>query len=301
MEEQAAIDANETSMEMDAGISSVLGDNIDPNAEHADITPLIDDGPGQMVGVKDGEDPLDKGKAGDEDLDRFDKIPRFQELIQSRQKDAETIAVLKAQIETLAAVVGKGNTPPQAQQQTEEDKPTIPYRDVTQLSKEELLEWQEDDPHAYAANLYAQMLHETRTQLKREQRETDTKAAQVKTETSVRKTYEAYEVKNPDFRAMWDSGAITKYMDENPGHNAISAHMAMTEEGRIQAATVKAAKEAEAKVVKNFQAKRGAQVLGTGPGRTAGATTDQGLTDTKLHGGLMNVLSQRLKSIRDAA
>ena len=219
--------------------------------------------------------------AADKDLERFDKHPRFKEM-ESKIADLTAKLAAKATAEVI-----------------KEDKP-LPYKDITQMKKEELLEWQEDDPVGYAANLYQQMLHETRETIKREQ-------AEVNTTTSVKGTYEAYEKGNADFRAKWDSGELMAYMNAHPGHNAISAHQMLTAESRkgdlqkqIDAAVSKAVKETEERVKKNFQAKRNAEVIGDG-----GAIKVEGLPDElknpDKYGGVTATLASRLERSRQAA
>lgn len=323
MSEPVASDANATSGTedvRDAGISSVLGDVQEPRPANADAVSVVDDEPGKVVGAKPGEQAPDEGGTKKDDVkdgedgkggkppegadDRFDKHPRFQELIQGRNQDKEAIAALKAQVETLTAIAS-GKEPPKADAKAAADDdtppPPIPYRDITQMTKEQILEWMEDDPQGYEANRFAQFLHETMVYQHRAGKQSAAKAEQDAARASVQKTYEQYEKDNPDFRPMWDSGEIMKFLDANPGHNPISAHQLLTAEKRVQAAAEKAAKEAEERVVKNFQAKRGAQVLDGGPGRTPAPTEHAELTDTKEKGGLMHVLAGRLQAMRSAA
>ena len=258
--------------------------------------------------VKDGQDgkpvlgadgkPVVKDGADD---DRFDKHPRFQELIQGRKEDSETIKTLSQQLDTVMKIIGGKQPVDGKAPAADDDKPTIPYKDITQMSKEQLLEWQEDDPHGYAANLYAQMLHEARGQLKREQKEGAAKTERETHQESVKKTYTKYAEKNPDFNDMWTSGEIKKFMDANPGHNAISAHRELTLEKVLTAEREKTAKETEARVIKNFQAKRNAHVLDGGGGRTPSPNENPELVDTKQHGGLISALANRLKASRAAA
>jgi len=320
MPETVVTDANATSVQ-DAGISSVLNDISEPRSTSADTINIVDDEPGKAAGtktdadgkplgtddtkkddVKDGQVGADGKpilKEGAAEEDRFDKHPRFQELIQGRKEDSETIKNLSQQLETVMKIIG-GKTP-DAKEAATEDTPVIPYKDITGMTKEQLLEWQEDDPHGYAANLYAQMLHEARGQLKREQKETSTRTEQETRTESIKKTYLKYAEKNPDFNPMWKSGEIQKFMGENPGHNAISAHRELTLEKVLTAEREKVAKETEARVIKNFQAKKNAQVLDGGGGRTPSPNENPELVDTKQHGGLITALANRLKASRAAA
>ena len=223
-----------------------------------------------------------------EDDARFDKHPRFQELIHSKN-------TLKEQVQALQSKVDEGLKP----KETEDPG----YKDVSKMTAEEIREWMEEDPVAYTANIAKQIRAEV-------MKEVDEKSSQRTHEDQVFKTLDDYAAKNKTFDPMWDSGEIQKFMNKNPGHNAMSAHMALTAEGaakdveiRIKEAVEKAQKETKEKVIKDFKAKRGAQVLSAGPTTTG---TVQGkiapeLKDPKKFGGNNTVLAERLKQRRQAA
>jgi hypothetical protein len=117
-------------------------------------------------------------------------------------------------------------------------------------------------------------------------------------------TFSEYEKANPDFKKMWDSGELDTYMKTHPGHNAISAHKELTEATRIKAAVdaavEKAIKETEARVTKNFQAKRNATVLTDGPGIIPGSAPDTLLQNTKQYGGFTRVMAEKLNQMRQS-
>lgn len=227
-------------------------------------------------------------KQTQEDDARFDKHPRFQELIQSKNS-------LKEQVQTLQSKVDEGLK----SKETEDPD----YKDVSKMTAEEIREWMEEDPVAYTANIAKQIRAEV-------MKEVDEKSSQRTHEDHVFKTLDNYAAKNKTFDPMWDSGEIQKFMNKNPGHNAMSAHMALTAEStakdvetRIEEAVKKAQKETEEKIIKDFKAKRGAQVLSAGPTTTG---TVQGkiapeLKDPKKFGGNNTVLAERLKQRRQAA
>jgi hypothetical protein len=260
---------------------------IDPAVDNvSDIDSSVKAAPLKIVAAKDGEatdaEKAAKDAAEKADNERFDKHPRFQELMKERDTFKQELAAIKAQMEVLA---------PKAAAKEEK---VLPFKNITTMTKEQLLEWQEDDPVGYAANLYQQMLHETREAIKVEQ-------AEAQRTNSLKGTYEKYQKDNPDFIGMWNSGELQKFMDENPGHNAISAHKELTEKARIDAAVAKAVKEATEKVQKDFQAKRNAEVISDGGTVKVVDGVPDELKNPDKYGGVTQTLAGRLARLRQAA
>ena len=155
------------------------------------------------------------------------------------------------------------------------------------MTDDELREWQEDDPKGYAANLARQ----TRSELKAEIME---ELANKSTEDKIANTFDDYADKNPTFNEMWNSGELQRFMNVNPGHNAMSAHMMLTSDARIEEERNKATEEAEKRAAKKYKAKAHSSVLGGGPSH--GGQSDlipTELEDTKKFGGQTTVLVKR--------
>lgn len=231
--------------------------------------------------TKEGEDEKTK-PSGEED--RFDKHPRFQEL-RTRAETAEgRVSQLEKKLDDFMA------------SQTKQTPTELPYKDVSKMSAEELLDWQSDDPQGYYANILKQAEHNL--SLKFEQ-----SLDQRTNENAIVTTYNTFAEKNPDFDAMWDKGVLETFMGKNPGHNAISAYYALTMEDRIQEAVDKAVKDAEGKFVKNQRAKRESKSLDAGPQTTGtkDAPVETELQDTKKFGGPVAVMAKRLKQRRAQA
>ena len=219
------------------------------------------------------EEPVKE--AAPEKEDRFDKHPRFQELIKSKNE-------LKKEMEALKAQVAEKSTPKEPE-----------YKDIKNMEEIEIQEWMDENPKAYQENLIKQIRADVAREIKAE-------LNQSSQESRTMKTFEDYAAKNESFDPMWESGEIQAFMNQNPGHNAMSAHAALTMESKIQEAVEKAQKETEERIIKNFKAKKGAQVLGGGPAATG---TVQGkiapeLKDPKKYGGINTVLAARLAERR---
>ena len=237
----------------------------------------------------------------DGDTQRFDKHPRWQEMKQERDQArqlAEQERLEKARLEgELNALRRTSEYQPETTRQ-----PLLAFKDINTLTADEIAEWQVTDPKGYAANLKEQakyeVMREVQSALKAEQ-------AAEQSRISIERTYKEFEEKNPDFKTMWDSGAIIKYIESNPGHNPISAYQAMTYDSRMQKAIedarLKAIKETEERVNKNWQAKKSARVLGAGPAGNQSDTEDKEFMNIKEKGGLYSFLANRLEKRKAAS
>jgi len=305
MENETVIDANESAVIADdhAEISSIPDSllsspdlnlsetsTVEEQAENTGETQskteaeTKTDGDDKKTGEEDGG-KTDAESSGGQDT-RYDKDPAWQRIIQERNEARTKLAALEA----------KGQ-PPEKQEPEE-----LPYKDITKMSPEEVREWMEDDPIGYEANRFAQFHYESKKLLEQEQ-------TQKATTSKIEDTFTSYAKENPDFDELWNSGKIEEFMQAHPGHNAISAHMILSAqtrnadiEKRIADAAATAAKEAEERVIKNFQAKRNATVLSEGPAHRGGG--DNGapaeLKNTKQYGGKTAVMAQRLEAMRNA-
>ena len=249
--------------------------------------PIEEAPPEEAKKTEEDDKAKDKGKEAEAketpakaDEDRFDKHPRFQELIKGRREDKDNIATLTQQIEAL-------------QKPQKEEKPA--YKDMGAMTNEQLLEWQEENPQEYVKNLSQQIRDEVRREVLGEVTQSLEAQREQAERKAIEKTYVSYAKENPDFDEMWDGGELTSYMDENPGHTAISAHQMLTMEKRIQDAVEEATKDAEKKAASNLKVKQNARVLGSGPsagGKAVGQIPAE-LKDTKKYGGLTAVLTAR--------
>ena len=218
---------------------------------------------------------------------RFDKHPRFQELIKEKNTLAERLAAAEAKIDALATV-------------TPETSATQPdFKDVTKMSEQDLASWMLDDPRGYHENLLTQIRNEVLSEIHERENE---KIQEQNIDLTV-KTLDEFASKHSDFDPMWDDGTIPKYMEEHPGHNAISAYyeltMDKTVQQQIEEAVSKAVKEKEAEIMKNIKAKREAVTLSSGP--SAPRTTETlppEMKEPKKFGGAYAVLASRLAERR---
>lgn len=234
--------------------------------------------------LKTGEVPPEGDPKPDAADVPFHEHPRWQEVMLENKTQKETILRLEGKIDGIAAM---GRTP--GHDATAEGE-ELPFTDITTLSEEERNEWHNEDRLGYEANLARQIRHETVQDLMGVLGEKELGS-------SIELTFGQYEKDNPDFRPMWDSGEIGRYMDANPGHNAMSAHMNLTGEKRIDAAKEEGAELAR----KGIATKKSAATMGAGPSATGQPTKkDPRMGDPKKFGGTTTVLAQRLAERRQS-
>jgi hypothetical protein len=237
----------------------------------------------EAEGAKAAEDGKDKKPSGEDE--RFDKHPRFQELHKRVKESDAVIRELREQVRELSTKMDRPRS------EGADNGQNLPFKDISKMKPEELLDWQSENPHDYYKNVLAQAKHEISAEFSQG-------FEQKQKEDAIVATYEGFAKQHPDFDEMWDAGDLQKFMQANPGHNAISAYWAMTAEAKVNEAAEKAAKEAESKFLKNQRAKKAADVLPQGPSAPGAIQGDEALKDTKKFGGSTAVLAQRLEQRR---
>ena len=294
--------------------------NTDPEAaNNTRGTQDSDDGKGKEADdTKSDTDTTEKDKkaagGGEEDSQKpFHEHPRFQELLKERDDARAQAQELKGRVAALETYASRGGGASEATGQGQSDSgQQADYEDLTKLSKDEVLDRLSEDPLGVLANFARQVRHEVRADVLREVEDSNTTK-------SVEKTLTAYAEKNPDFQTMLHSGEIDRYIANNPGHNLISAHMALTAEKRIADAVEKSKKEADTDAEKNekekaaaekkaaeeaakqAKAKQDAKTLSGGPARGGGSgDIAPELKDPKAFGGATAVITQRLQARRKA-
>lgn len=232
----------------------------------------------------DNQEPEGKTEPEDDKLDRFDKHPRFQELIKQNKE-------FKAQ---LAELTEKLKAPP---------APATPPKDFESDLK--ALDKQLEDGDIGLAE-YQQKSREiakeqSKWEMEQREGETQRKAEAAKLQA---KFLEEFPFVASLTAERTDEIAALKAA--NPLHDDVSAAMALhikgLQEGQdaaVKAAVDKAVKETEDKLRKEFEAKRTTKSLGAGPATPPAA--DDPLKDTKAQGGLRIALASKLAGMRQAS
>jgi hypothetical protein len=283
MAEETQDAKQETADFRDAGLNAVMetsSTSIDQVSDEPDDTPLGDASGGDTAGAKDKEEPEKKEAGAEEDVPQpYHKDPAWQRLKTARDtardevtKEREARIAAESRAKALEDAA-KAQPAPVPETKVEE----LPFKDTSKMSKDEILEWMQDDPVGYNANVVAEATYKA-SQIMDAKAQKAAQQTQVNTQVeTITKALEGYQKDHPDFKEMWDKGEIKKFMEENPLHTtAISAYEAMTLDKRITAATEKAVKEAVEKTRKEFEAKGHATVThasGTAP-VISGSTDD---------------------------
>ncbi len=268
------------------GISQPVADTEPEGANNTEAQTEAEEETGEQAELEVAEVKEPEKSKGDEF--RFDKHPRFIEL-NARLKAAE-----EANREILERI---------AKQQVPVKEEAPSFKDWTKMTDEELVEWQASDPKGYLDNMKAFIDHQVQSRIEAFQTQSAQMAEKQSYEQKIQSTYESYAKENPDFDEMWDSGELKEFMDKNPGHNAISAHILLTAEAKRNAAIEKAVADALKKKEAEIKSKRAAsKVVGAGPAvvPTPARESDERLKDPTKFGGKTNVLMQRLLERRKA-
>lgn len=251
----------------------------DGGAKPADQTPAAGAQPA-------APDNSDASPTGDQTGGRLDRDSRFQQVLKNNKHLKKQLDDLTTKHNEVLERLDKMANPQGSQTGGADDGK------VFGMTQEELLDLQATNPGKYTQLLIENATKQVTESVLKSVNDSRNKRS---FEESVGKTYEQYAKENPDFDEMWDAGDIQDYIDKHPGYDAISAHMALTQEARINAAVEKAVKEATDKIYRDLRTKGKAAVLGAGPSGhvTRQGAADQELQNSKAYGGKYAVLARR--------
>lgn len=281
-------------------------DHFDPDRDNLIDTVEIDDDLGSMDlstgGSRQEPDakPVEEKDASEKDgkteTDKTDKVEDKTDDSETKKRDYHEDPAWQRIIRERDAAL-KENAELKLRQ-TPEDDGNKEFIDLSTKTEEEIAEWMNDDPAGFAENQRKAIKYEIMQDMKAEQREKETQSA-------IDKTFSEYSKRHPDnddntgFVQMWESGKIQEFMEKNPGHNAISAHIMLNEEhmsqsieGRIKKGIEDGVARVKEKLLKENKARVRTDGLDSGPSYTPGDEDDE-LKDTKKKGGLISVLAAR--------
>jgi len=265
----------------------------EPKEESQPISTLGDDEPKAAEEEKPAEAEKEVPEAQDTPKTPYHLDPRWQEIMEDRNywRDIAQKAV-------------SGQIPQQQAAQQQQQEEELDFTDITTMTPDKVRDWQEEDPIGYARNLAKQVAYESERRLEEKLQARERQQQQEAYKAEVNRQYDNYAAKNPEFTQMFQSGQLHKYMQENPGHNPISAHqllIAGKKEGEVQEMLKKAKEEGRKEAEKNQQAKRQIRTISRPPERAGIASDSSGedmLKDTKKYGGMASVITARLNRLR---
>lgn len=250
-------------------------DSPDGGAKSADQQPAKTADNGQDASGAAGEDDMSSDKKG-----RLDRDSRFAQVIRSNKELKQQLTDLTQQLADLRS--GSG---PKGKDRSGDGK-------IFGMNPDELLDLQATDPAKYHQLFLDDVIKQVTDTVNSTVNETSDRRNY---EDAIATTYETYAKDHPDFDAMWDSGEITEFLERHPGHNALSAHLTLTQDKRIQEAVDKAIKDTTEKIKADLRTKGKSVVLGQGPSGVVSHSeaSDQELKDPKKFGGATAVLARR--------
>lgn len=232
--------------------------------------------------------------------DRFKEVnEKLKEHEGKRAEYERKMASLEGELRAMQQIVARQTGQQQRPGQPAQQQPD--FKNIASMTNEEVLEELEKEPLAFLGNLVRQVRHEATQHVM----ETLGKQGQ---QAKVRSVFDDYAGKNPDMMEMIHTGELKRFMDENPYHNAISAHSFLKAQklqaqfdAEKQKAIEEAVKKKEADLIKQYQTKgKLGTTLGGAPPPTGKATPDDMLKNPDKYGGKENVLADRLRRFRAA-
>ena len=202
----------------------------------------------------------------------FHEHPRWQEMMQEKQTLRNELSELKGRMSERES--SKSPLMPELKANSFENK-----------TDEELLEIMTNNPKGFASDL-ATAIKENLTQ----EMQAERSAEQQKTlQQRQNETFENYfKGKEAELQAV--APDIQKYMNENPGHNVISAYEHLTKDSSNTAAIDAARAEERAKVLSELKAGKIAKSASTGgPASNPSSMSDPRLSNPDKHGGTVSV------------
>ena len=152
---------------------------------------------------------------------------------------------------------------------------------ILDLEHNDLVAMVTENPHGFVQSVFDEVKAGVMSQVNQDNE-------QNKQNGAIEDTIGTYADDNPDFEELWEDGSIKGFMDKNPGHNAMSAHMMLVNAGRVAAAKKEGADEA----AKNFTTKMGSQTLGSSVAIPPNKS-DAAVKNTKKYGGRARVAAAR--------
>ena len=229
----------------------------------------------------------------------FHDHPRFQEVIQQKNEAKTEAEAARREIAELKAAVNK-----QQQFKPEEVKPQDPQESLRLRELDKFMAMDNDDLSEMIINEPSKYRALSMQQLDREQTARSEQQAKVQNQQSIQErtnqTLKKFFEDKPDGVELVQSGQIHKFIEENPGHNAISAYHEIKGEDQYQERLATDVKKETDKIYQTLKAKGNAGSISTTTGSKSYNGDSAEMNNPEKFGGRNAVLLKRMLARQDA-
>lgn len=206
----------------------------------------------------------------------FHEHPRFKELIEEKNE-------LKRKLED-------------AQKPAEKPAKESPsFNNIMSMDDDDIIDQVTSNPKAFFSNLAQQLAYEIKSDLAAAEQARAKQEQELSYKGKVEQNYHEFFKDKPDVKAMMEDGSIKKYIDDHPGHNAISAYYSIAGDASMQEKIKAAEKATEERIYKELKsAGRSKSIATTTGGRILSPDKSPEMTNPDKFGGRDNVLLKRL-------
>lgn len=169
----------------------------------------------------------------------FHDHPRFKQLIEEKNSYKEKYEAL--------------------QKQGAKQQPT--FRNIMDMEDDAIMDEFTDNPKQFLGNFAQQLIHEIDQRTVNQKQQEQQKTIQQKAENTLAEFFSD----KKDGQQMLTDGRIQQYIQDNPGHNAISAYHALAGDSQVQDQIDKAVEAERAKIKKELKAAGNANSFSSSP------------------------------------
>jgi len=236
---------------------------------------------------KEEEEEEDEPDGEDDDKQKTVPYDRFKSVIDEKNRYKDEFLEMKRRLDEIESRVKSGDD------DTGSKEETPPLEDILSLEDEqEILDAFQEDPKGFISGLLDRAKYELK-------QEVETVESEKEYYDTLKKNLDDFAEKHDGFIEFATSDKAIDYIREHPEHNAVSAYLV---EEYIPKAIKQAKEEGRREAINYLKTKGHASVLDGGSGLGDGGhyDVDDDLKETDKHGGLREVLVNRLKAAREA-
>jgi hypothetical protein len=236
-----------------------------------------------------GDTPEKQDKPDSEDKDSQGPVPydRFQEVINQKNEERKAREALEQRI------AKNEQQKPQGKKQ-EQPKSKYRYHNIMAMSDEDLMQELTDTPKQFLQKAFQDFAYEFYNDLQNEQRQQQEQYQQQTTQQRTLQTYQEFFKDKEDGISMLQDGTIEKFLQENPGHNPISAYQALAGDKHFESRLKAEVEKERNKLLKELKAAGRAAPVKSGT--TARTYADTRPTPAKNKADLKQAMLKRLVS-----